>query len=160
MSPGFCRRCASPLVPGVPEGEDRPRLQCPACGHVEYQNPRVRAGCLTGCGSGTAVLRTVLVQPGERLQSAALRALGASLPEDDLALYCAITDRGAGEVSLVFRSLAGLLGGRGGQEGESVPQWQSALLEQFEADLHRPDVPVYTAEFNGGRLLLAVVERS
>lgn len=39
-----------PSVSTVPEGDDKPRLVCPDCGYIEYDNPKVIAGavCLWG----------------------------------------------------------------------------------------------------------------
>ncbi len=42
----FCPRCASPVVERVPEGDDRPRHVCDACGTIHYSNPRIVAGCV------------------------------------------------------------------------------------------------------------------
>lgn len=45
----FCRHCgASPMLTLVPEGDTHPRQVCPspACGAVEYRNPRMVVGCI------------------------------------------------------------------------------------------------------------------
>jgi len=42
----FCTRCGSGLEFRVPEGDDRQRHVCPACGHIHYINPRLVVGCI------------------------------------------------------------------------------------------------------------------
>ena len=32
------------FVPRVPQGDDRERMTCPDCGHIDYQNPKVVVG--------------------------------------------------------------------------------------------------------------------
>jgi ADP-ribose/FAD diphosphatase len=46
----FCSECGAPLERRVPEGEDRIRYVCPACGAVHYQNPRLVVGCVVEQG--------------------------------------------------------------------------------------------------------------
>jgi len=154
----FCRQCGERLVSGVPAGDDRTRPHCPSCGHVEYRNPRVRAGCVFTAADGRVALRTVLLDPGERLQAGALRAAGAAISEDALVLYVAVTDREAEEVSIVFRScvvLPLLMPDR-----SSGPGWEHALLARFSAESLSGVLPVHTAEAGGGELRFAAVEPS
>lgn len=42
----FCPQCSGPLRHGIPEGDDRTRHICDACGAIHYQNPKVIAGCI------------------------------------------------------------------------------------------------------------------
>ncbi|MDX2454830.1 NUDIX hydrolase [Desulfosarcina sp.] len=42
----YCSNCAAPVEHMVPEGDDRPRYVCHACGLVHYQNPRLVVGCI------------------------------------------------------------------------------------------------------------------
>jgi ADP-ribose pyrophosphatase YjhB (NUDIX family) len=42
----FCSECGAPVRLRVPEGDDRERHVCEACGAVHYRNPRVVTGCL------------------------------------------------------------------------------------------------------------------
>jgi ADP-ribose pyrophosphatase YjhB (NUDIX family) len=42
----FCTYCGGSLRHGTPEGDDRPRHICDACGAIHYQNPKVIAGCI------------------------------------------------------------------------------------------------------------------
>ncbi len=42
----FCSHCGQPVTVLVPEGDQRPRHVCTACGRIHYQNPRIVAGCV------------------------------------------------------------------------------------------------------------------
>jgi len=42
----FCCGCGGALVQAIPEGEDMYRSVCSACGKVDYQNPKMVAGCV------------------------------------------------------------------------------------------------------------------
>jgi ADP-ribose pyrophosphatase YjhB (NUDIX family) len=42
----FCSHCGQPVTVTVPEGDNRPRHVCTACGRIHYQNPRIVAGCV------------------------------------------------------------------------------------------------------------------
>lgn len=42
----YCPDCAAPMRLAIPEGDDRERNICTACGHVFYQNPRSVVGCV------------------------------------------------------------------------------------------------------------------
>lgn len=42
----FCSHCASPVARRVPEGDDRERDVCGACGAIFYENPRAVVGTI------------------------------------------------------------------------------------------------------------------
>lgn len=42
----FCSSCGAPIERKVPEGEDRSRDVCTACGEIFYRNPKVVAGAI------------------------------------------------------------------------------------------------------------------
>ena len=42
----FCSQCAAPVESRVPDGDNRPRFVCSACGSIHYQNPRMVVGCV------------------------------------------------------------------------------------------------------------------
>jgi Nudix N-terminal len=161
MSPAFCRLCGTALRRARLSGDDPSRLHCPACGHIEYENPRVHVGCLA-LGSGTdPVLRTLSLCSGERVQDAALRALDGAAGEEDISLYCALSDRSGGTVCLVFRVSQQVTMPIGAAPAEA-PAWQRALLARFSRDAAAGRFPVYTAELPaaGEELLLREVSSS
>ena len=47
----FCTECGSETQQVVPTGDNRPRSVCASCGHIQYQNPKIVAGCLVRSGS-------------------------------------------------------------------------------------------------------------
>lgn len=42
----YCSECGSRVRLLVPDGEDRPRHVCGACGTIHYQNPKIVVGCI------------------------------------------------------------------------------------------------------------------
>lgn len=42
----FCSHCGQPTEVKVPEGDHLPRIVCPSCGTVHYENPRIVVGCV------------------------------------------------------------------------------------------------------------------
>ena len=42
----FCSHCGAPVVLQIPEGDDRPRHLCSACGRIHYENPKIVVGCI------------------------------------------------------------------------------------------------------------------
>src|SRR5512135_3197993 len=42
----YCSHCGAPLSHRIPDGDNRHRYVCDACGTVHYQNPRMVVGCL------------------------------------------------------------------------------------------------------------------
>ena len=46
----YCSKCAHETVREIPEGEDRERDVCPACGEIFYVNPKVIVGCVPTIG--------------------------------------------------------------------------------------------------------------
>ncbi len=42
----YCSQCGGPVEVRIPDGDNRPRHMCPACGAIHYQNPRVVVGCI------------------------------------------------------------------------------------------------------------------
>lgn len=158
----FCRRCGGPLALAVPEGEDRDRLCCAACGFIEYQNPRVEVACVVADAAGGICLHHAALAPGERIQGAALRSLegdcGTGVLEEQLALFCALTDTEAGRVVVVFHAPAAR-DGVAGRDRLPGPGWVAPLLEAFGADARAGRRAVYTAAWDGRSLRMAEVRR-
>lgn len=42
----FCNSCGSAVTHRIPEGDQLPRAVCDACGHIQYENPKIVVGCL------------------------------------------------------------------------------------------------------------------
>ena len=42
----FCSECAHPVTLAIPEGDNRPRYVCTACGTIHYQNPKMVIGSI------------------------------------------------------------------------------------------------------------------
>ena len=42
----FCSECAHPVTLAIPEGDNRPRFVCTACGTIHYQNPKMVVGSI------------------------------------------------------------------------------------------------------------------
>jgi ADP-ribose pyrophosphatase YjhB (NUDIX family) len=42
----FCSECGTAVEVRVPDGDHLPRLVCPSCATVHYQNPKVVVGCV------------------------------------------------------------------------------------------------------------------
>ena len=54
----FCSRCGSPkMVWRVPDGDNRPRHVCDACGEIFYENPKIVAGCVPVWGDQVLLCR-------------------------------------------------------------------------------------------------------
>ncbi len=59
-----CTRCGSGLDERVPDGEHRPRLECPSCGFIAYVNPRMVVTTLPITDEGDIVLIRRGIEPG------------------------------------------------------------------------------------------------
>lgn len=42
----YCSACGKPVTSAIPDGDNRLRAICTACGTVHYQNPKIVAGCV------------------------------------------------------------------------------------------------------------------
>ena len=42
----FCNVCGHAVSHHIPEGDNFPRAVCPACGTIQYQNPKFVVGCI------------------------------------------------------------------------------------------------------------------
>lgn len=56
----FCSQCGSTLSQRVPEGDDRTRYVCDACGHIHYQNPLVVVGSVVTHGDRLLLCRRAI----------------------------------------------------------------------------------------------------
>lgn len=46
MSINYCSNCGDNVTKRIPEGDDRPRYICDACGAIFYTNPKMVVGCI------------------------------------------------------------------------------------------------------------------
>jgi ADP-ribose pyrophosphatase YjhB (NUDIX family) len=137
----FCSECGEKVRFAVPQGDDRPRYLCAACGVVHYQNPRIVAGTLPVSGSKVLLCRRAIaprkgywtlpagyMENAETTQQAAARETREeACAEVALAnLYTLIDLPHINQVYMIFR--ADLIGGfDAGPESEEV-----ALFEEHE----------------------------
>lgn len=56
----YCPLCSQPVRHGIPQGDDRPRHICDACGAIHYQNPKVIAGCIPVSGERILLCRRAI----------------------------------------------------------------------------------------------------
>ncbi|GAB2803319.1 NUDIX hydrolase [Halomonas shantousis] len=56
----FCSHCGHGVRFAIPEGDDRPRYLCDACGTIHYQNPRIVAGTLPVAGDRVLLCRRAI----------------------------------------------------------------------------------------------------
>lgn len=82
----YCSACGQPVQTSVPEGDNRPRAVCVACGTIHYQNPKLVVGTVP-VWQGSILLCRRAIEPrrgfwtlpagfmeiGETLAEAALR---------------------------------------------------------------------------------------
>jgi ADP-ribose pyrophosphatase YjhB (NUDIX family) len=59
-----CRNCGAAIVLGPVAGEERHRHACPACGHIEYLNPRLVVTTLPVTPGGEVILIRRGFEPG------------------------------------------------------------------------------------------------
>ncbi|MGM0522269.1 MAG: NUDIX hydrolase [Pseudomonadota bacterium] len=137
----FCSECGEKVRFAVPQGDDRPRYLCDACGVIHYQNPRIVAGTLPVSGSKVLLCRRAIsprkgywtlpagyMENAETTQQAAERETREeACAEVALAnLYTLIDLPHINQVYMIFR--ADLIGGfDAGAESEEV-----ALFEEHE----------------------------
>ncbi len=63
MDAKFCNVCGSPVEHRVPEGDNLPRHICPDCGHIQYFNPRIIAGCVPEWEDGRILMCKRNIEP-------------------------------------------------------------------------------------------------
>ncbi|MFB9867154.1 NUDIX hydrolase [Vreelandella sulfidaeris] len=137
----FCSQCGVKVRFAVPNGDDRPRYLCDACGTIHYQNPRIVAGTLPVSGSKVLLCKRAIsprkgywtlpagyMENAESTQQAAARETREeACAEVELAnLYTLIDLPHINQVYMIFR--AELVGGfSAGPESLEV-----ALFEEHE----------------------------
>ena len=145
-----CTACGSLVDYRVPEGDSRPRAVCPACGHIQYENPRNIVGTIPTWGQQVLLCRRAIepryglwtlpagfMEIGESTEVGALRETreeaGADVTLDGL--YAVINVLPANQVYFFYRGQL------------SLPQWQAGE-ESLEVRLfHEADIPGSTSRF-------------
>jgi ADP-ribose pyrophosphatase YjhB (NUDIX family) len=56
----YCSQCGAEVGVRVPEGDNRPRHVCGACGTIHYQNPKVVVGCIPEWGDQILLCRRAI----------------------------------------------------------------------------------------------------
>jgi len=56
----FCNSCGAPVTHRVPDGDSLPRAVCDACGHIQYENPKIVVGCLALAGERILMCRRAI----------------------------------------------------------------------------------------------------
>jgi len=78
----YCPLCSGPIRQAVPEGDDRARHVCEACGTIHYQNPKVIAGCIPVHGNQVLLCkRAIEPRLGYWTLPAGFMELGETLAE-------------------------------------------------------------------------------
>ena len=56
----FCNSCGGPVGQRVPEGDTLPRAVCDACGHIQYENPKIVVGSIPVLGERILLCRRAI----------------------------------------------------------------------------------------------------
>ena len=114
-----CNHCGAPVEHRVPEGDTHLRAVCPACGHVQYENPRNIVGTVP-VWEGRVLLCKRAIEPRhglwtlpagfmelhETTEQGALRETqeeaGVDVELDGL--YCVVNVRPVSQVYLLYRA--------------------------------------------------------
>jgi len=59
----FCALCGSATTERVPDDDNRLRAVCNACGHINYVNPKIVAGCLPVWEDGRILIARRAIEP-------------------------------------------------------------------------------------------------
>lgn len=63
MDVQFCNVCGKSVEHRVPEGDNLPRHVCSSCGHIQYFNPRIIAGCIPEWEDGRVLMCKRNIEP-------------------------------------------------------------------------------------------------
>lgn len=115
----FCPACGSPVERRRPEGDDRDRAVCTACGTIHYENPKVVVGSVCEAGDRLLLCRRAIppragfwtipagfLELGESAEEGALREAWeeAHARIELLGLLAAYSVRRIGQVQLLYRA--------------------------------------------------------
>jgi ADP-ribose pyrophosphatase YjhB (NUDIX family) len=117
----FCSACGHAITCRIPEGDNRMRCVCDACGTVHYENPKVLVSVMANLGDRLLWVRRAeapragywfvpagFMEQGESLQEAAAREFmeetGILLPASAMHLYAVGSLVDINEVYVAFRT--------------------------------------------------------
>lgn len=138
----FCLKCGHQAQHAIPAGDSRPRIVCPNCGYIHYENPRMINGCLLFDGDKVLLCRRA-IEPryGFWTLPAGFMELGETMAEganrecmeeadacgENLQLYCLYDLPELGDIHAFF--VANLKDGKFGVGEESL---ECALFAEDE----------------------------
>lgn len=117
----FCSQCGHTVTCRIPDGDNRLRCVCDACGTIHYENPKVLVSVMANVGDRLLWVRRAqppragywfipagFMEHGESLQEAAAREFaeetGIILPPGAMQLYAVGSLVGINEVYVAFRT--------------------------------------------------------
>ncbi len=154
----YCMQCGNEAHRVVPAGDDKPRLVCPSCGYVHYDNPKVICGALVthkqSDGSAEKVLlcrRAIEPRHGywtlpagfmELAETTEQGALRETMEEADAVgenpeLYCLYDIPQIGQIYILYKAEL-----KDGKFGAGVESLECALFD--EADIPWQDLAFYS----------------
>ncbi len=117
----YCMQCGHPAEQTIPEGDTRPRLVCPNCHYIHYENPKIVGGCILTHhedGEDKVLLCRRAIEPrygywtlpagfmeiGETMQQGAARECveEAKAGAESLQLYCLFDIPQIGQVHAIY----------------------------------------------------------
>lgn len=138
----YCLQCGHPSDYKIPQGDEKPRLICPNCGYIHYENPKIICGTLAIHQDKILLCRRAIeprygywtlpagfMELGETTQEGALRETQeeAQAHAKNPQLYCLFNLPELGQVHLMY--IADLAQGKFGVGNESL---ECALFAENE----------------------------
>lgn len=173
----YCSSCGAPVSHRIPDGDNRHRYVCDACGAIHYQNPRMVVGCLPYWGDQVLLCKRAIeprygywtlpagfMENGETTAEGAVRETleeaGARVAVDDL--YTLINVPDIDQVYLLFRARLLDLDFAPGEESLEVALFDEAhipwddiafrtvkrTLEHYFEDRRRGDYPLHFGDLD------------
>ena len=157
----FCMQCGHALELTIPQGDNHPRLCCPACGYIHYQNPKILVSCIAHWQDRALWMRRAraprqglwsipsgFMEQGETLSAAASRELfeetGVVIRPEALSLYIIGSITAISEVYVVFRGAMPSPDFRAGEEAleaglfsEEDAPWREFAYPEVEGPTRR-----------------------
>lgn len=176
----FCSNCGQAVDHIIPEGDNRPRHVCPACGTIHYQNPRIIAGTIPVWGEQVLLCRRAIeprkgywtlpagfMENAETTTEAAIRETWEEAQAEVTidGLYTMINLPHIDQVHMFFRANMTSAAHAAGEESLEVRLFEETdipwsdlafptvkqTLELFFADRQRQEFPVYVQDIRRPR---------